>query len=414
MNTDNKDTTNFSPGPQVHGKTSSTEDPTYTVEEVTSFDDMDLNKDLLRGVYAIGFEKPSKIQSRAIIPLAEGHDIIGQSQSGTGKTGAFSIGTLQRIDVSNPVTQALILAPTRELADQIHKVIYTLASNITGITIELAIGGVRGRHFSRWSKSNSDVVPSHVVIGTPGRVLDNLKRKRLDVRDLKTLVLDEADEMLSRGFIDQVYDIFQFLGKETQVALFSATMPNEVLEITNKIMRNPVSILVKQDELTLDGIKQFYIGVERRNHKMECLFDLFELISITQAIIYVNTKRMAEDLYSNLNREGFSVGLISGNMEQSERNAVMNDFRGGKIRVLISTDMLARGIDIQQVSLVLNYDLPRERETYIHRIGRSGRFGRKGVAINLITTDEVRDLQELQAFYNTQIDEMPADISQFL
>jgi translation initiation factor 4A len=358
--------------------TSSTEEATYTVEEVTSFD---------------------------------GLDIIGQSQSGTGKTGAFSIGTLQRIDPNDQFTQALVLAPTRELADQIHKVITNLATNITGLEIELAIGGVRSKNFSRWEKSHA---VSHIVIGTPGRVLDNLKRKRLDVSKLRTIVLDEADEMLSRGFVDQVYEIFQFLTKDTQVALFSATMPQEVLDITHKFMTNPLTILVKQHDLTLEGIKQFYVALERRSHKMECLFDLFEMISITQAIIYVNTKRMAEELHFSLQREGFSVGIITGNMAQDERNAVMTEFRSGKTRVLISTDMLARGIDVQQVSLVLNYDLPREKETYIHRIGRSGRFGRKGVAINLITSDEYENLKHLEQFYNTQVEEMPSDVSKFL
>lgn len=392
-------------------ETSSTEDSTYTVEEVTSFDDMSLNEKLLRGVYALGFVKPSNIQSRTIVPMSLGHDMIGQSQSGTGKTGAFSIGTLQRVDPTDCSTQALILAPTRELAGQIHKVISVLATNIDGLEIELAIGGVKSKEFSRWSKEKN---VSHIVIGTPGRVLDNLNRKHLNGSKLKTIVLDEADEMLSRGFIDQVYDIFSFIPPNAQVALFSATMPNEVMDITRKFMRDPISILLKQEDLTLDGIKQFYIAVERRDHKLECLYDLFEMISITQAIIYVNTKRMAEELHHNLQREGFSAGIITGNMQQDERNSMMSEFRDGKIRVLISTDMLARGIDIQQVSLVLNYDLPHEKETYIHRIGRSGRFGRKGVAINLITADEYKDMQQLEEFYNTHIEQMPEDISNFI
>jgi len=405
-------TQNHSPDPSqdVDSAPSSTEESSYTVEEVDSFDEMKLNEALLRGVYAFGFEKPSRIQQRAIVPISQGHDVIGQSQSGTGKTGAFTIGTLQRVNPKDQFTQALILAPTRELADQIHKVISAFAGNITGLEIELAIGGVRSKSFNRWEKAK----PSHVVIGTPGRVLDNLNRKRLDVSRLKIMVMDEADEMLSRGFLDQVYEIFKFVPPEAQVALFSATIPPEVLDITKKFMKTPLRILVKQEDLTLDGIKQFYVALERRNHKMECLFDLFEMISITQTIIYVNTKRMAEELHYNLSREGFSVGIITGNMQQDERNGVMQDFRGGKTRVLISTDMLARGIDVQQVSLVLNYDLPREKETYIHRIGRSGRFGRKGVAINLITAEEYEGLQQLERFYNTVVEEMPADISEFL
>lgn len=379
-------------------------------EEVDSFDEMKLNEDLLRGVYAFGFEKPSVIQKRSIIPVSLGYDVIGQSQSGTGKTGAFTIGTLQRVNSEDQFTQALILAPTRELADQIYKVIRSFASSIDGLEIELSIGGMRSKMFSRWEKKKI----SHIVIGTPGRVLDNLSRERLDISRLKTIVMDEADEMLSRGFLDQVYEIFKYVPPKSQVVLFSATIPSGVLDITEKFMKNPVKILVKQEDLTLDGIKQFYVALERRSQKMDCLVDLFGMISITQTIIYVNTKRMAEDLHYNLTNEGFAVGIITGNMSQEDRNTVMEDFRGGKTRVLISTDMLARGIDVQQVSLVLNYDLPREKETYIHRIGRSGRFGRKGVAINLITSEECEGIQQLEKFYNTQIEEMPADISDYL
>jgi translation initiation factor 4A len=380
------------------------------IEEFDSFDEMKLKESLLRGIYSYGFEYPSKIQSKAIVPLSQGFDIIAQSQSGTGKTGAFSIGMLQNIDVQKDKTQALLLAPTRELADQIYKVVKCLSINFSDLEIELSMGGIRSKSFSRWEKKKT----SHIVIGTPGRVLDNLKRKRLNISDLKVMILDEADEMLSKGFIEQVKDIFNYIPPECQVALFSATMPEEVLLLTKNFMKTPLSILVKQDELTLDGITQFYIALENKSHKLETLFDLFSMISITQAIIYTNTKKMTEDLYYYLSEEGFSASMISGNMLQEERNEVMKKFREGKTRVLISTDMLARGIDIQQVSLVLNYDFPKEREIYIHRIGRSGRFGRKGVAINLITQEDSISMKEIETFYNTKIQEMPVDISSFL
>jgi translation initiation factor 4A len=395
----------------VEGEGKEEKEEEYEVEEIRSFDEMDLDKNLLRGIYSNGFEKPSVIQSRAIVPVSKGYDVIAQSQSGTGKTGAFSIGMLQRIDINDSSTQALVLAPTRELADQIYKVVSSLASCMNGLKIDLAIGGVRGKYQSRWAVDDNE---KHIIIGTPGRVYDNLNRKKVDIHGLKILVLDEADEMLSRGFLDQIKDIFQYIPPEAQIALFSATMPGEILELTSKFMRHPVSILVKKEELTLDGIKQFYIPVEKSHYKLECLYDLFEMISITQAIIYANTKNMASDIYRKLREKGFAVGIITGDMEQEERNLTMKEFRGGKVRVLISTDMLARGIDVQQVSLVINYDLPRNMETYIHRIGRGGRFGRKGVAINLITNEEKKDLDCLEKFYQTFIEQMPESISTFL
>jgi translation initiation factor 4A len=228
------------------------------------------------------------------------------------------------------------------------------------------------------------------------------------------MVMDEADEMLSRGFEDQVRGILDYLPNEAQVTLFSATMPQEVLEITKMFMRKPVRILVKQEDLTLEGIKQFYVLLEKKPHKIDCLLDLFGVISVTQSIIYVNTKRMAEQLHQILTEEQFSVGLITGNMVQDDRNRVMSEFRNGKTRVLLATDMLARGIDVQQVSLVLNYDIPRDKETYIHRIGRSGRFGRKGTAINLVTPDEKEAMEEIEQFYDTQIEELPGNIAELL
>jgi translation initiation factor 4A len=411
---DNKinDIENVTPSEKLPSSTNVLTDEvdSYTVEEVNSFDEMELKQELLRGIYSYGFESPSSIQKRAIVPLYKGYDIIGQSQSGTGKTGAFTIGTLQRVCEKDDFTQALILAPTRELAEQIYKVISCLSSNLKDLEIELSIGGIRSKSYNRWDKPKT----KHIIIGTPGRILDNLKRKRIDISKLKTIVLDEADEMLSKGFLEQIHDIFHFVPPEAQVALFSATLPKEIFDITVKFMKNPLNILIKKEEITLDGIKQFYIALEKRSHKMDCLFDIFEMISVTQAIIYVNTKKMAEELHYQLTNEGFSVSVITGNMPQEERKNVMVDFRSGKTRVLLSTDMLARGIDVQQVSLVLNYDLPREKETYIHRIGRSGRFGRKGVAINLVTKDEYENLRLLEQFYQTKVEELPQNFADFI
>ena len=301
------------------------------------------------------------------------------------------------------------MAPTRELASQIHTVIKALSFYVENLKIQLAIGGVNENDFNRWEKPKEN----HIIIGTPGRVLDNINRKKMNVNKLRVFALDEADEMLSRGFVDQIYDIFQHIPSTTQVALFSATLPKEVLELTKKFTNNPINILVKNEELTLEGIKQFYVGLDKRSHKVDTLVDLFEMISVTQCIIFVNKKNDAEELYEHLKKQGFGTSLITGSMPQEDRNTVIKNFRNGSARVLITTGLLARGFDVQQVSLVINFDLPKDKENYVHAAGRCGRFGRKGVVINLVTEEEYKYLQEIEKFYGTQIEEMPTDISKF-
>ncbi|KAJ2000152.1 translation initiation factor eIF4A [Coemansia thaxteri] len=372
---------------------------------VESFDDMNLDDNLLRGIYAYGFERPSAIQQRAIVPVLKGHDVIAQAQSGTGKTATFSISILQKIDPTIPQIQALVLAPTRELAQQIQKVMASLG-DFRKAKIHACTGGTRVADDA--SALNSGV---HVVVGTPGRVFDMIKRGALKTASIKLFALDEADEMLSRGFKDQIYEVFQLLPAEVQVVLLSATMPTEVFEVTDKFMRNPISILVKRDELTLEGIKQFYISVEREDFKFDTLADLYETINITQAVIFCNTRRKVDFLTEKLRERNFTVSAMHGDLEQGQRDAIMKEFRSGSSRILIATDLLARGIDVQQISLVINYDLPSSRENYIHRIGRGGRFGRKGVAINFVADDDVARLREIEGHYNTQIDEMPGDIA---
>ncbi|KAF2682676.1 P-loop containing nucleoside triphosphate hydrolase protein [Lentithecium fluviatile CBS 122367] len=250
-----------------------------------------------------------------------------------------------------------------------------------------------------------------VVVGTPGRVQDMIQRRVLKTDHMKMFVLDEADEMLSRGFTEQIYDIFQLLPQSTQVVLLSATMPQDVLEVTTKFMRDPVRILVKKDELTLEGIKQFYIAVEKEDWKLDTLSDLYETVTITQAVIFCNTRRKVDWLTDKLTARDFTVSAMHGDMDQAQRDVIMKEFRSGSSRVLIATDLLARGIDVQQVSLVINYDLPANRENYIHRIGRGGRFGRKGVAINFVTAEDVRMMREIEQFYSTQIEEMPMNVA---
>ncbi|KAN0062936.1 translation initiation factor eIF4A [Thecaphora frezii] len=369
---------------------------------------MDLKPELLRGVYAYGFERPSAIQARAIVPVIQKHDVIAQAQSGTGKTATFSIAILQRIDPSIKAVQALILAPTRELAQQIQKVVIALGDYMD-INCHACIGGTAIR--DDMAKFNEGV---QVVVGTPGRVYDMINRRAFKTDHLKMFCLDEADEMLSRGFKDQMYEVFQLLPQDTQVVLLSATMPQDVLEVTKKFMRDPVRILVKRDELTLEGIKQFYVAVEKEDWKLDTLCDLYETVTITQAVIFCNTRRKVDWLTQKLTEREFTVSAMHGDMEQGQREVIMREFRSGSSRVLITTDLLARGIDVQQVSLVINYDLPSNRENYIHRIGRGGRFGRKGVAINFVTTDDVRMLRDIEQFYSTQIDEMPLNVADLI
>ncbi|KAJ3384717.1 translation initiation factor eIF4A [Lobulomyces angularis] len=376
---------------------------------VEKFDDLKLHQDLLRGIYAYGFERPSVIQARAIAPVLAGHDVIAQAQSGTGKTATFSISILQTISIELREIQALVLAPTRELAQQIQKVIIALG-DFLNVDCHASIGGVNTRDDARKLESGP-----HVVVGTPGRVFDMIyNRRAFRTNELKMFVLDEADEMLSRGFKDQIYEIFRLLPTTTQVVLLSATMPVDVLEVTKKFMRNPIRILVKKDELTLEGIKQFFVGVDKEEWKFETLCDLYETVTIAQAVIFCNTRRKVDWLTEKLLSRDFTVSAMHGEMTQEEREQIMREFRSGSSRILISTDLLARGIDVQQVSIVINYDLPLNKENYIHRIGRGGRFGRKGVSINFITAEDQRMMREIEEFYNTQVEEMPLDIANLI
>jgi translation initiation factor 4A len=376
---------------------------------VDSFDDMNLDQQLLRGIYGYGFEKPSAIQMRAIVPCTKGHDVIAQAQSGTGKTATFAISCLQNIDVNRQATQALILGPTRELAQQIQKVVLSLGDYM-GASCYACVGG----NNMKTEIQRLQAEPQQIIVGTPGRVFDMITRKVIDPRDIKVFVLDEADEMLSRGFKDQIYDIFRTLPGNIQVVLLSATMPTEILDVTKRFMREPIRILVKKEELTLEGIKQFYVNVEKEEWKLETLCDLYETVTITQCVIFLNTRKKVEWLTQQLNKRDFTVSCMHGDMDQKNREQVMREFRTGSSRVLITTDLLARGIDVQQVSLVINYDLPTNRENYIHRIGRGGRFGRKGAAINFVTEEDKRTLQDIEQFYNTTIEEMPMNVADLL
>lgn len=331
-------------GPRDHD---SFDDAECNVEVIPSFDEMPLHTNLLRGIYSYGFEKPSAIQQRAIVPFIQGGDIIAQAQSGTGKTGAFSIGLLQRMDMSKKSVQGLVLSPTRELAIQTEQVISHIGDFLAEGNPNFCATFVGGtRVFDDIRKLDSGVI---VAVGTPGRVFDVIKRGALRAETLKVLVLDEADEMLSQGFSEQIYEIFKFLPKDIQVALFSATMPPDVLELTSKFMRDPKRILVKKEALTLEGIKQFYVAVEEE-YKLETLMDLYDSVSIAQSVIFCNTRRKVDWLAEQMNQKQFTVSFMHADMPKGEREKVMATFRSGSSRVLITTRLLQKNF----ISLIVN------------------------------------------------------------
>jgi translation initiation factor 4A len=386
-------------------------DDSPDVKCYTSFDDMPLHQLLLRGIYSYGFEKPSAIQQRAIVPLINKGDVIAQAQSGTGKTGAFSIGTLARLDFRQKSLQALVLSPTRELAVQTHEVLSRIGDYLAESNPYFAqtfVGGTRVQDDIKKIQQGAIV-----AVGTPGRVLDVMKRGAFRTDMMKIMVLDEADEMLSQGFQEQIYEIFRFMPRDIQVCLFSATMPRDVLELAQKFMRDPTRILVRQESLTLDGIKQFYVAVEE-DHKLETLMDLYESVSIAQSVVFVNTRRKVDYVSEQLNKTNHTVSSIHSDMPKGEREKVMQHFRNGHSRVLVTTDLVARGIDVHHVNIVVNFDLPTNMENYLHRIGRGGRFGRKGVAINFVSQRDVQMLREIEQHYHTVIGELPLNFASHL
>lgn len=377
-----------------------------TTKEIKTWDDLNIDSNILRSIYAYGFENPSDIQKKAIKPIQDGADLIAQAQSGTGKTGAFVIGALSRVDVSRSTTQIIILAPTHELVTQIYTVCCNLSNFIDGISIRKMVGGTSVTEDIQSLRANTP----HIIIGCTGRVFDMIKRRAFSTRDVRLCVLDEADEMLSVGFKEQIYNIFQQLPESTQIALFSATMPPAILQLTEKFMRNPAKITMKPQELNLEGIKQYYIAMQNDYDKIDCLKDLFSRLTVSQTIIYANDVRRVKDLFEVMSKEEYSVCCIHRDMSKQDRNEMITKFRQGGYRVLISSNITARGIDVQQVNTVINFDIPRSLDTYLHRIGRSGRWGRKGIAVNFVTKMDIHQMKAIEQHYGVSIDEMPADI----
>jgi len=375
---------------------------------IQRWDQLNIPDDLLRGIYGYGFENPSEIQKKSIPPMVEGHDIIAQAQSGMGKTGSFTIGTLSRIDLTKNAVQALILSPTHELVRQTANVVKALGSMMQ-IRVKTLTGGT-SIQTDRDELNDKESCP-HVIVGSAGRVYDMIYRKYLSTSDIRVFVLDEADEMLSRGFKEQIYNIFQMLPSTVQVALFTATLPENILELSTKFMRNPVNITMKAEELTLECIKQYYIALHNDNMKFDVLKDLFSMISVSQCIIYCNSVQRVSELYRAMTDEGFSVCAIHSSMTTDERAKEFANFRSGGFRVMISSNVTARGIDIQHVSTVINFDIPKCQFTYLHRIGRSGRWGRKGMSINFVTKQDIHLMRKIEGYYGIKIEELPSNFS---
>ena len=380
-------------------------DEEYVVKEYETFDDMELPPELLRGIYAYGFEKPSQIQKKGIKPIAEGRELIAQANSGTGKTGTFSIGALARVDPTLKKVQVLCMAPTRELAQQIQIVASALGS-VMGVKTYAAMGKTPVRDDVRALERGVQF-----LVGTPGRIFDLMNRRSLTTENIRVIIVDEADQMLEDRFREQLQCIFGMgFPPTTKCALFSATMNEDVVEFADKLLGNPVRILVPPEEVTLKGIRQFRVNLEREDWKFEVLLDLYKNLNIAQALIYCNKRQKAEWLAEKMTSAGFPITCIHGDMDVKDRMDRMTSFRKGDTRVLISTDLLARGIDVQQVSLVINYELPTQMDNYIHRIGRSGRFGRKGTSINLLCNDDMRQMKDIEEYYAVTVENLPEDL----
>lgn len=371
---------------------------------INSWEELNLSEDILRGIYAYGFASPSTIQQKAILPVKCGRDVIAQAQSGTGKTGAFTIGSLSRLNPEIKTTQILAMAPTRELANQISSVYSSLGTYIPNFSVKTFVGGTSVRDDINFIENT----PPTVAVGCPGRIADLIKKRALPVDHIKILVIDEADEMLSQGFKEQVRGIFQMMPEDVQVAIFSATMNREVFEITNNFMRDPVKITMEAEKLSLQGIAQHYVSLRSDDEKFDALKDICSRMSISQCVIYCNSVNRVRQLHEAMLKDGFGVSCIHSALSKPERDQAFNEFKSGNCKFLISSDITARGIDVQQVGLVINFDLTRDVHTYLHRIGRSGRWGRKGVAINFITHYDKRTMTDLEQYYRMQITPLPA------
>ncbi len=366
--------------------------------EELRYEDSAIDERILRAVKEIGFEMMTPIQAQAIPVLLRGEDIIGQAQTGTGKTAAFGIPALQSADPENPALQCLILCPTRELAIQAAEEIRRFAKYMHGIKVLPVYGGQDITKQIRSLKGNVQI-----VVGTPGRVMDHMRRHTLKFDSLKTVVLDEADEMLNMGFREDIEMILKDMPKEHQTALFSATMPKPILEITNLYQKpDAVFIKIQAKELTIPLVKQYYYEVSRKN-KEEVVARLLDYYNPKRSLIFCNTKRMVDELSENLTGRGYFAEGLHGDLSQAQRDRVMAGFRNGTVDILIATDVAARGIDVDDVEAVFNYDVPQDIEYYVHRIGRTGRAGRKGRSFTLVVGREIYKIRDIERSCKTKI-----------
>ena len=375
-----------------------------------NFDSLNLNENLLKGVYLHGFTQPSSIQIKGINSINTGKDCILQSQSGTGKTATYLLGVMNRIDPSEKTCQSIIITPTRELADQVYNVALVL-SKYTDYKVVKCIGG------TDISESQNDLKTATIIIGTLGRLYHMISTKKINIHKLKMIVLDEADDLLYDGIPEKIEEIFEKSPIGVQVLLISATMCTNVFNFSKKLMHDPIKILLKNNEIIVDLISQFYVDIETEEYKFDTLLDLYNLISTSQVIIFCNTIRKVEWLEQNLKENNFPITVINSNMTQQQRDEVVKEFREGKTRLLLTTDLLSRGIDIPQVNMVVNYDLPANKETYVHRIGRCGRFDKKGISITMIKSSDpydIKTLNRMKYYYKMDIKQMPENISSFL
>ena len=367
--------------------------------QVQEFSDLPLSKNVLRGIEALGFERPSPIQAQSIMPLLEGRDVIGQAQTGTGKTAAFGIPMVESIDLSERRVQGLVLAPTRELAVQIAGHISKI-SRYTGIRVCAIYGGEKINRQIKQLKSGV-----HIVVGTPGRIIDHMDRGTLRLRDVHTVVLDEADRMLDMGFVKDINRILDRVPKNRQTSLFSATIDRNVWKICNEYMDEPEKILVSKDEIALEQIEQRYVKVDPAS-RYTILRELIVDLGIRKAIIFTRTKRGAHQLSRKLKRSGLNADALHGNLSQPQRDRVTRDFRKDKVDFLVATDIAARGLDIGGITHIINYNMPRETLSYFHRIGRTARMEAEGVAITFVAHGEEKALAEIRAQTGTRITEL--------
>lgn len=369
--------------------------------ETVRFEELDLDPRILRAVTDMGFEAASPIQAQAIPVQMEEKDMIGQAQTGTGKTAAFGIPMLQKIDPENRKTQAIVLCPTRELAIQVADEIRRLAKYMSGTKVLPVYGG---QEIVKQIRSLKGGV--QIIVGTPGRVMDHMRRKTIRTEEIHTVVLDEADEMLNMGFLEDMETILSAMPEERQTVMFSATMPQAIAEIARKFQNDPVMVKVVKKELTVPEVTQYYYEVKPRN-KVEVMCRLLDLYSPKLSVVFCNTKKQVDELVQALQGRGYFAEGLHGDLKQEQRDRVMDSFRNGATEILVATDVAARGIDVDDVEAVFNYDIPQDDEYYVHRIGRTGRAGREGRAFSLAVGSEVYKLRDIQRFCKTKIIPQP-------